>query len=49
MNFDVFFLFLNATITVLVAVGIVLRILRKEYLPVIKKHEQDGSDVVDGQ
>jgi hypothetical protein len=41
MNFDVAFLFFSATITLLAAVGIILWILRREYLPVIKRLEKE--------
>lgn len=42
MNIDVVWLFLSATLTVLAAVGIVLWILRREYLPVIKRLEDES-------
>ena len=42
MNIDVIWLFLSATLTVLAAVGIVLWILRREYLPVIKRLEDES-------
>ena len=41
MNVHVFLLFFNATLTVLVAVAIVLAILRREYRPVIERLEAD--------
>jgi hypothetical protein len=46
MNLDVIFLFFSATITLLAAVGIILWILRREYLPVIERleDERDSAD-----
>ena len=41
MNLDVAFLFFSATVTLLAAVGIILWILRREYLPVIKRLEKE--------
>ena len=41
MNFDVFLLFFNAVVTVLIAAAIVIRILRREYLPVIRRLEEE--------
>ncbi|WP_375536457.1 hypothetical protein [Alteribacillus sp. HJP-4] len=40
MNADVFVLFFNAFLTTLISSGIVIWILRKKYLPVIKKLEE---------
>ena len=42
MNLDVFLLFFNIMLTVLLASGIVLWILRREYLPVIRRLERDA-------
>ncbi|GGK35403.1 hypothetical protein GCM10010965_30490 [Caldalkalibacillus thermarum] len=45
MNFDVFLLFFNATLTTVLSAVIVIWILRKQYLPVIKRLEQEQSDL----
>ena len=42
MNVDVFFLFFNATITMVMAAAIVIWILRREYLPAIKRLEKSN-------
>jgi hypothetical protein len=41
MNFDVFLLFFNAVFTTALSAIIVLRILRKQYLPVIRRLEDE--------
>jgi hypothetical protein len=43
MNFDVFLLFFNAALTTVVSAGVVIWILRKRYLPVIKRLERETS------
>lgn len=40
MNFDILWLFVNATLTTVISAGVVIRILLKEYRPVIKKLEE---------
>ena len=47
MNFDVLLLFLDIMLTMLCVAGIVLWILRREYLPVIRRLER-GQGVPDG-
>ena len=42
MNVDVFFLFFNATITTVLSAVIVIAILRKQYLPVIRRLENES-------
>ncbi len=39
MNFDVLLLFFNAVLSVALVAGIVVGILRREYLPVIRRLE----------
>lgn len=41
MNIDVFVLFLNAFLTTLISSVIVVIILRRKYLPAIRKLEQE--------
>lgn len=41
MNIDVFVLFLNAFLTTLISSVIVVIILRRKYLPAIRKMEQE--------
>lgn len=41
MNIDVFVLFLNAFLTTLISSVIVVIILRRKYLPAIRKMERD--------
>lgn len=40
MNVDVFILFFNATLVTIVSCVVVLRILKKQYLPIIKEEER---------
>ena len=42
MNVDVLFLFFNATITTVLSAVIVIAILRKQYLPVIRRLENES-------
>lgn len=44
MNFDVFLLFFNAVFTTALSAIIVLRILRKQYLPVIRRLEDERAE-----
>ena len=45
MNFEVLILFFNAILAVVIAAGLVTRILRREYLPEIRRLEdQEGSE-----
>lgn len=43
MNFDVFILFFNAVITTVLSSVIVIWILRKQYLPTIRRLESEAS------
>lgn len=43
MNVDVFLLFFNAVITMVMAAAIVIWILRREYLPAIKRLEKSDT------
>lgn len=42
MNVDVLILFFNATITTVLSAAIVIAILRKQYLPVIRRLENES-------
>lgn len=42
MNVDVFFLFFNAMITTVLSAVIVIAILRRQYLPVIRRLEDES-------
>ena len=42
MNFDVFLLFFDVMVTMVFVSGIVLWILRKDYLPVIRRLEREN-------
>jgi F0F1-type ATP synthase membrane subunit b/b' len=44
MNFDVFLLFFNAVFTTALSAIIVLWILRKQYLPVIRRLEDERAE-----
>jgi hypothetical protein len=44
MNFDVFVLFFNAVLTTVISAGIVVWILRRDYLPVIRRLEREERD-----
>lgn len=44
MNFDVFLLFFNAVITTVLSSLIVIWILRTQYLPVIRRLEDQASN-----
>ncbi|WP_167553043.1 hypothetical protein [Evansella clarkii] len=44
MNTHVFILFFNAFLTTLLSSGIVIWILRKQYLPVIRKLEREEEE-----
>jgi len=43
MNFDVFLLFFDVMVTMVFVSGIVLWILRKDYLPVIRRLERESA------
>ncbi len=43
MNFDVFLLFFNAVITTVLSSLIVIWILRTQYLPIIKRLENEST------
>ena len=43
MKFDVFLLFFDVMVTMLFVSGIVLWILRKDYLPVIRRLERESA------
>ena len=47
MNVDVFLLFFNAMITMVMAAAIVIWILRREFLPVIKRLEKSDTHNTD--
>lgn len=47
MNVDVFLLFFNAVITMVMAAAIVIWILRREYLPAIKRLEKSDTHHTD--
>ncbi|MFZ4451233.1 hypothetical protein [Salibacterium aidingense] len=44
MNIDVFILFFNAFLTTLLSSAVVIWILRKKYLPVIRKMEKEQQE-----
>lgn len=44
MNFDVFILFLNATLIPIISAIVVIAIFRKQYLPVIKRLENEEKE-----
>lgn len=48
MNFDVFVLFFNAVLTTVLSSAIVIWILRKQYLPVIRRLENESSGEENG-
>ena len=47
MNVDVFLLFFNAVITIVLAAAIVIWILRREYLPAIKRLQKSDTRDID--
>ncbi len=51
MNLEVLFLFANAVLTTVLSAVIVLWILRKQYLPVIRRLEEEerGADYSDSK
>lgn len=49
MNFDVLFLFVNAVLTTVLSAAIVIWILRKQYLPVIRRLENEDESEQSGR